>query len=140
MDPIGGMRQGTNVCDLMETLQETYRELLSTNTYGRFDDAIVPVQQRRRIANYTALLTEFRTELNAPGGSKHCMLTAAVPAGTERHRQDPAAPDRAGPRLRGCHGVRHARRLRDRGSDEFSSPPAGLSQQPGQWQWLLCDS
>jgi GH18 family chitinase/glycerophosphoryl diester phosphodiesterase len=33
-------------------------------------------------ANYTALLAEFRSELNALGGSsKHYMLTAAVPAG-----------------------------------------------------------
>jgi len=32
-------------------------------------------------ANYTALLAEFRAELNALGGSKHYMLTAAVPAG-----------------------------------------------------------
>jgi len=32
-------------------------------------------------ANYTALLAEFRAELTALGGSKHYMLTAAVPAG-----------------------------------------------------------
>jgi chitinase len=35
-------------------------------------------------ANFTALLSEFRTELNSYGGSKHYYLTAALPSGQDK--------------------------------------------------------
>jgi chitinase len=35
-------------------------------------------------ANFTALLAEFRSELNTYGGSKHYLLTAALPSGQDK--------------------------------------------------------